>query len=671
MLTLCPGETADVPCPAPVHGSTSSKLGSSSGKSVDGGPLAKSSGGIGEREEEGMIVREDERGIVGEVFRGIGIHDIMMERQGGGWRMPKKSPKQLFHKLFYRYTVLIVCIVLALAVYFISAMRNRILETNRHYMDMMTEEAASYVDECSQTAGHIQAELYQSSGILNDLLTYFQYEPEEYQKYRLDTFIASSSAAYEGFNNFMEKVMENNSDIRSIEIIAYDKSEVTTCYPDGKTYIRQNAKLRMAEVERRDLARDGTFSFVKEIRDPDTLTGAGCMIVNFKADQFRKIQEYYSIAGLLVCSQNHMVIFQSDNELDANAFFQTQEGEIARDTSQYYVQKSDIGDYSIYGMADKKKAAQVPFTTILAVLGVGLGVILLGEWCVRIYLLHLTGRLNHIIDGMQRVTTGDLSMRLAADENGDELDVISTQFNEMCQELDRYIQKSYLAEIEQKNAEMEALQSQINPHFLYNTLEAIRMKAICNGDRDVGKMLYSMSVIFRSQLKDSDIITLIQEMHYCKKYLELFEYRYQGKFTSKVECPEELMNYPVMKFILQPIVENYFVHGIRSEQEGNTIHIWAKRIEDALFVHIEDNGKGMTEEEIEAKNAELGAAEHHKKSVGISNVNTRIRAVYGDGYGVILKSREGGGLHVIVKIGIDKKDEVREICHEESDVSRG
>ncbi len=102
----------------------------------------------------------------------------------------------------------------------------------------------------------------------------------------------------------------------------------------------------------------------------------------------------------------------------------------------------------------------------------------------------------------------------------------------MCRKLDAYIQKSYLAEIEKKNAQLQALQSQINPHFLYNTLEAIRMKAICNGDRDVGKMLYSMSVLFRSQLKDADWITIGQELDYCKQYLELFEYRYNGIFKK-------------------------------------------------------------------------------------------------------------------------------------------
>ena len=146
-----------------------------------------------------------------------------------------------------------------------------------------------------------------------------------------------------------------------------------------------------------------------------------------------------------------------------------------------------------------------------------MAVFLISEFLVNYYLKRVSARLNRILDGMTQVMGGDLTVRLAAEKNGDELDVIACHFNEMCEKLDLHIQKSYLAEIDQKNAEMSALQSQINPHFLYNTLEAIRMKAICNGDSEVGKMLYSMAVTFRSQLKEADIITLAQELHYCKK----------------------------------------------------------------------------------------------------------------------------------------------------------
>jgi two-component system sensor histidine kinase YesM len=244
---------------------------------------------------------------------------------------------------------------------------------------------------------------------------------------------------------------------------------------------------------------------------------------------------------------------------------------------------------------------------------------------------------------MGQITQGNLDIRLMTVKDGDELDMISGRFNEMCADLERYIEKSYVAEIEQKNAELIALQSQINPHFLYNTLEAIRMKAICNGDREVGKMLYGLAVIFRSQVKESNIIPLASELHYCKKYLELFEFRYQDKFTFSIDCETEYMEIPVIKFIVQPIVENYFIHGIRLKDNDNHLHIQVKKINNELWLTVSDNGKGMDEEEIEKRNRQFQAhsVEFHY-SIGMGNVNRRIKAVYGNDYGVSLKKNEEG-----------------------------
>lgn len=258
---------------------------------------------------------------------------------------------------------------------------------------------------------------------------------------------------------------------------------------------------------------------------------------------------------------------------------------------------------------------------------------------------------------MNQVTTGDLSVRLKYQKKGDELDMISENFNEMCSRLQLYIQKSYLAEIERKNAQMQALQSQINPHFLYNTLEAIRMKAICNGDREVGKMLYSMVTLFRSQLKEADVITLGQELDYCKQYLELFEYRYQGQFQSRVECPVELLSVPIIKFVLQPVIENYFVHGIDRTRKDNQVVIRAQRQGNRLELYVQDNGMGMKQEDIEKKNQELlenREEQSENKSIGISNVNRRIKAVYGKEYGISVKAAKPDGLLVKVTIKIEE-----------------
>lgn len=571
--------------------------------------------------------------------------------------MPKKSPTQLYHKLFYRYTIIIICIVSALVVYFISATRVRIVETNLDYMKMMEEEAVKYLTESEKTAGYIHADLYQSGRILDDLIQYYKLDEEAYQRYRLDTYAKSSSLIYEGFEDFMERSMKNYPNITSIELIAYDKGTQTQCYPNGRMYESTNTQERKNAIEAGDLAGWQEFAFLKEIRNPATMQSEGCMIIHFNGSGFAQIQDYYNKADLIVCNMSDTLVYAPEERGGQQADL----GEIQGTVKRNYVNQTDVAGYRVYAGLSYQTAAYMKPTLFLTILAVGGLMIILGMVLVHMHLKRLTQRLHYILDGMQRVMTGDLQVRLATGQEQDELDVISENFNEMCIQLDRYIQKSYLAEIEQKNAEMDALQSQINPHFLYNTLESIRMKAICNGDREVGKMLYSLAVIFRSQVKDADVITVIQELHYCKKYLELFEYRYQGKFTSRVECPEELMNYRIIKFILQPVIENYFVHGIRAETQGNEIIIRVEKEEKALFIHVIDNGRGIEEDALREKNKQLqeNRMENSRasggQSIGLTNVNRRIKAVYGEEYGVVLNRSETGGMHITLKVGLEKE----------------
>lgn len=566
--------------------------------------------------------------------------------------MPKNK-KPLFQKLFYRYTAILICIVAVLVLYFISATKSRVQATNIDYMKMMNEKATDYLKQCADNTGYINADLYQSSGVFEDLLNYMRLDSEEYQKYRLDQYMASPLLSYEGFDDYMEKVMQSYPSITHIELASYEQGRITDCYPNGKNYISNEVKTRIAEAADENLTRDGEFSYVREIRDPVTMQSVGCMIISFQSEEFEEIQRYYSQAELFIYNKSGKVVHKSYADMDEHDLLDAIETDSDENYLRAYIQKTDVAGYTVYSYMNKQKASRLPLTAFLAIIGLGLLAVAAGELCVHYYLRHLEKRMEVIVSGMDQVMTGDLNVRLPVDLNGDELDVIAGHFNEMCVRLDRYIKKSYLAEIEQKNAELSALQSQINPHFLYNTLEAIRMKALMNGDREVGKMLYSMAVIFRSQIKEADVITVVQEIHYCKKYLELFEYRYAGKFTSEVECPEELMNYPIIKFVLQPLIENYFVHGIRTEEDGNIIRIWVEKAEDDLLIHLEDNGRGMTEEELDETNRKLREnPEDSRKSIGLQNVNRRIKAVYGEEYGIKLGKSQMGGLHVTVRAGI-------------------
>ena len=154
------------------------------------------------------------------------------------------------------------------------------------------------------------------------------------------------------------------------------------------------------------------------------------------------------------------------------------------------------------------------------------------------------------------------------------------------------------------------------------------------------------------------MITMAQELHYCKKYLELFEYRYQNQFRAEVECPEEFVNVPIIKFVLQPIIENYFIHGMRMGQADNLIRIFVERSEEDFRIIVEDNGHGMTEDEILKMNGQLRANEmDNTKSIGVANVNRRVKAVYGNQSGVQMEAKEEGGLRVILCFKPDEENE--------------
>lgn len=162
-------------------------------------------------------------------------------------------------------------------------------------------------------------------------------------------------------------------------------------------------------------------------------------------------------------------------------------------------------------------------------------------------------------------------------------------------------------------------------------------------------MLYSLAVTFRAQLKEADVITLAQELHYSKKYMELFEFRYPGQFETILECPEEYLQIPVIKFVLQPIIENYFIHGIRMKEKDNFIRISVERGKEVRIV-VEDNGNGMEEKVLAAKNRELAEDfMETRASIGVANVNRRLKAVYGKEYGIHMEARPGGGLRVILR----------------------
>lgn len=224
------------------------------------------------------------------------------------------------------------------------------------------------------------------------------------------------------------------------------------------------------------------------------------------------------------------------------------------------------------------------------------------------------------------------------------------------------LQKESAANLMKKQAEIEALQSQINPHFLYNTLETIRGQAMCCGANEIAETTKALADIFRFNIsKKGAMIYLYEEMAIIDAYMKIQRTRFNDRFSLAKEIDDELMGWKIPKLLIQPLVENALKHGLEAKRGKGHIQIRAYRTEDTLFVTVIDNGIGMNVAELAELNKRMASenavnlVKETSASVGLININDRIQMLYGARYGVVLRSVQGMGTEATVMIGIAGK----------------
>ncbi|MNJ56447.1 Sensor histidine kinase YehU [compost metagenome] len=189
----------------------------------------------------------------------------------------------------------------------------------------------------------------------------------------------------------------------------------------------------------------------------------------------------------------------------------------------------------------------------------------------------------------------------------------------------------------------------MNPHFLYNTLEVIRMRAISQGAGDVAEMIYSLSVLFKSYVQQKTNYTLKDELEACQLYLELFRIRYRDKFAYTIHCDKSFERIPIFKMSLQPIIENYILHGMRLDRNDNHIEIFVESSGDDCIVRVKDNGKGIQPERLEQIILGLSRPQENAESFGLRSIHERLELLFGESYGLEIESEEGRGTTLTVR----------------------
>lgn len=241
--------------------------------------------------------------------------------------------------------------------------------------------------------------------------------------------------------------------------------------------------------------------------------------------------------------------------------------------------------------------------------------------------------------------TGEGRFEMRFEEKGSyEFKVLMKKFNDMNENIKRLIQDNYELQIREKEAEIKALNMQLDPHFMYNTLNMVSLMALEKGEAEVSEVVISLSNMMKYMVKtDAALVSFRDDLSYLQGYVTIMGKRFEGVFQVDYQIDPDMLDNPVPKFFLQPLVENAFVHGFKQMKSGGVLRISCYQEAGDQVYKIEDNGAGMDASQLES----LLKDNHH---VGLANVDRRIRILFGDPYGIDIQSVPGQGTTVMVSL---------------------
>lgn len=329
---------------------------------------------------------------------------------------------------------------------------------------------------------------------------------------------------------------------------------------------------------------------------------------------------------------------------------------------EYYITRQNVDGASwqmILIIPENEYEDQYRFLWLSAALMLGsmIAVIVLMSYLLSGYYV---GRLKKLNVEMTGLESGNLNANLPITTKEDEIEEIYHNFNGMVQEVQRLMQEHYQLGKEVKMAEVRALQAQINPHFLYNTLDLINWISMDYGAEEIGTLTWNLARFYRLSLNHGkSLISIGEEVEHVEVYVNIENYHFDNAISLEVDVPEELKSYACLNIILQPFVENAIVHGIaeKPDIESCEIRICARREEQDIVFSVQDDGPGVDVKEMQKETQQdIRTAQH---GYGVRNINFRLKLCFGEKYGVTYLESEKG-THVEIKIPVMTMAEAEE-----------
>mgnify|MGYP001359660617 CR=1 FL=1 len=388
------------------------------------------------------------------------------------------------------------------------------------------------------------------------------------------------------------------------------------------------------------------------------------LIINFKPDLFNNIFEnnsQYKDSQYFIYSTEGDIVYSTDTSEIATRKKPIWLEEIVSNKSGNIEKEIDgrkmIICYDTIESTGWISVAVIPVDSMLMslvniryfILFLGFVLISIALICANIISKSITKPIDKLLVAIKKMGQGNFSTKVEVRRN-DEIGNLVKKFNEMDDKILKLIEENYISNIREKEAIIMSLNIQLNPHFLYNTLNTINWIAIEKDEKEISKMIVSLSSMLQYTAHNTEEISDFEtDLEWLKKYIYIMQNRFEDRFNVCYQIDERIKLYKVPKLFLQPFVENSIIHGFSMMDSGGVLKITGRTEESTVCFIIEDNGMGMSNKRIEEIMIKS------KEKIGISNVNNRIQLMYGEKYGVHIQSEVNKGTKVLINLPLKNK----------------
>lgn len=553
------------------------------------------------------------------------------------WR-PNRMKQFWLHSLLRTYSWVMIVIIasFALLISYVNwdSREKEARQVSQRVLTRTVSEVEYYYRESARSA----QSLVDNQARIEGIYKYFSLSTPDYFYWQLERKASPyiSVSIYENIDDLYVR----NDFVTGVAIVLQDSTEVYVSTRDNRSGYKVSA----------DAFKPDANSFAIPVSDPVSDQALGVIYVSVSSDVFYKAID--NTRGNIPIAVSITSPFETD------MFHQGEKSD-----REEWVQDETAHGYQVQVAVPRDYVLSGSISSSIFILALSLLFIVILYVTLKKTFSKYQTQVVDLVETIHDIAQGEQGKRIDLTKKDQELLLIAETTNDMLDRLERNIHDIYQLELSQKDAHMRALQAQINPHFMYNTLEFIRMYAVMENQNELADIIYEFSSLLRNNISDERETTLKQEVEFCRKYSYLCMVRYPKSIAYGFKIDPGLEEMRIPKFTLQPLVENYFAHGVDYRRTDNVISIKALKKEGYVEILVTDNGRGMPAEKLAEIRDKLAQRtfEHtvdysgKRQSIGIVNVHERFVLYFGDRYDISVEYVEKEGVRYQITIQNEEK----------------